>query len=252
MTPALARIFRYPIKAHGCETLDGVTLTKDAALPWDRHWAIAHERAKLPDTPGWAPCGNFCRGAKTPRLMAISSRYDQATGTLQLRHPDRPDLTVAPDDPADAARLIAWSAPLAEAEGLRPARLCRAPDRAMTDTDYPSVSVANLASNAALGTHLGQELSPRRWRANLWLDGLSPWVEAEWIGRRLRIGEAELTIVEPIRRCMATAANPETGRRDADTLGGLRGMRGAQEFGLYARVTRGGAIATGATVEIVG
>ena len=39
-------------------------------------------------------------------------------------------------------------------------------------------------------------------------------------------------------------ANPETGRRDADTLGALDAL-GHQEFGLYAEVVAGGTIRCG-------
>ena len=60
----------------------------------------------------------------------------------------------------------------------------------------------------------------------------------------------DLRIEERITRCKATSANPETGRIDADTLGGLEAAFGHQDFGLYAVVTRGGAIATGDKVTL--
>ena len=42
-------------------------------------------------------------------------------------------------------------------------------------------------------------------------------------------------------------ANPDTGRRDADTLGALSDL-GHQEFGLYAEVIKGGTIRVGDAV----
>ena len=45
-------------------------------------------------------------------------------------------------------------------------------------------------------------------------------------------------------------ANPETGRRDVDTLAALRTW-GHQDFGVYAAITGGGTIRTGDPVEIV-
>ncbi|MFN7268927.1 MAG: MOSC domain-containing protein, partial [Cereibacter sp.] len=78
----------------------------------------------------------------------------------------------------------------------------------------------------------------------------APWAEWDWIGRTLRIGQAELRIEERITRCRATSANPETGRIDTDTLGGLDAAFGHQDFGLYAVVSRGGTIATGDTVTL--
>ena len=37
MTATLARIVRHPVKAHGREELDAVTLAAGRCLPWDRH-----------------------------------------------------------------------------------------------------------------------------------------------------------------------------------------------------------------------
>ena len=71
MTGRLAHIYRHPIKGHGREALASVRLSTGACLPFDRHWAVAHEAARL--EPGWNPCVNFARGAKAPELMAIAS-----------------------------------------------------------------------------------------------------------------------------------------------------------------------------------
>jgi uncharacterized protein YcbX len=120
----------------------------------------------------------------------------------------------------------------------------------MTDSEFPSVSILSLRSLADLSARMGQHLSADRWRGNLWLDGAAPWAEWDWIGRSLQIGQTELRIEERITRCRATSANPETGRIDADTLGGLDAAFGHQDFGLYAVVTRGGAIATGDKVTL--
>ncbi len=243
----VAALWRHPIKGHGREALDAVTLTEGRTMPWDRRWAVAHEMSQADDS-AWAPCANFSRGAKTGALMAISATVDEDAGTVTLTHPDRPPLTFDPDSDQDA--FLDWVRPLMPKDRAQSARLVRVPGRGMTDTDYPSVSLINLASNAALSQAMGQDISPLRWRCNIHLDGPDPWQEFTWIGRSLRIGEARFEIREPIVRCLATTANPDTGLRDADTLGALKSGLGHQDFGLYATVTRGGTIRTGDTVEI--
>jgi uncharacterized protein YcbX len=107
------------------------------------------------------------------------------------------------------------------------------------------VSILSLASLRDLSARMQHDLSPHRWRGNLWLDGLEPWEEWGWIGRTIRIGEAELRVEERITRCRATSADPLTGVIDADTLGGLKAAFGHQDFGVYAVVTKAGRIATG-------
>ena len=121
----------------------------------------------------------------------------------------------------------------------------------MTDTDYPSISLLNLASNDAVAKAICQPISALRWRGNIHLEGFEPWEEFDWVGKSLRIGEAELTIREPIQRCMATTANPDTGIRDADILGTLNKHWGHQDFGVYAEVSRPGDISAGDRIEVL-
>ncbi len=249
MTAVLAQIHRHPIKSHGRESLAAVVLGAGAGLPWDRHWAVAHDASRA-DGSAWAPCANFSRGAKAPSLMAINARLDEARAEVTLTHPDRPDLSICPDDAADAARFIDWVRPISPADRALPDRIVSVPGRGMTDTDFPSVSLINLASNAALGAQMGVDLSPMRWRGNFWLDGLSPWEEFDLVGKHLRLGAAVLEVVEPITRCRATTANPVTGRIDADTLAALKAGPGHQEFGVYARVIEGGAVSLGDTAKV--
>lgn len=248
----LAAIQRHPIKSHGREPLEATSLAEGAALPWDRRWAVLHAGSKVdPAAPCWAPSANFVIGTKLPAILAINAALDEAAATVTLSHPARPDLTLAPDAPEDQARFLAWVAPLSDPEAPPPVALISVPGRGITDTPFPSVSLLNLASNADLSARMGLDLSPLRWRCNLWLDGPEPREEQGWIGRRLRIGAAVLEIAEPIRRCKSTMANPATGLRDADTLAALRAAWDHQNFGLYARVLTGGDIRRGDPVELL-
>lgn len=253
MTVRVTEIWRHPIKSHGRERVDTVTLTEDQALPWDRTWAVAHERSCFdPERPRWQPCQEFSIGAKSPRLQAIRAVADTARGRLTLSHPDREDICIDPDDDGDAGRFIQWVMPISNGNRMLPARLVRAGGQAMTDTDYASVSLISLASHRAVEAQLGQPISPLRWRGNILFDGAAAWAEMDWPGRRLRLGEVELDIVEPIRRCMATTANPDTGARDAETLKALNEGFGHQNCGIYARVTKGGPLREGDPIEVLG
>ncbi len=245
MTAEVTSLWRHPIKSHGQEAVETVTLNPGQTMPGDRVWAVAHEASKV-DGSDWAPCANFSRGAKAPQLMAITARL---TGdTVALSHPQRPDLSFQPDTEQDA--FLEWVKPLMPADRAASARIVRVPGRGMTDSDFPSVSLCNMASHRAVQQKLGKELSIRRWRGNIWFDGLPLWEESEWLGREVQIGQAVFHVREQITRCLATTANPNTGERDADTLGALNSWN-HQEFGVYAEVIRGGEIKTGDTVQVL-
>ena len=134
MTGLLAHISRHPIKSHGREDLKTVLLKAGQGLPFDRHWAVAHDAAKL--VAGWNPCVNFARGAKAPGLMAISAQLDEAAGAVTLTHPEKSDLTFAPDNADDLARFLNWVRDLNPADRAQPVQIIKA-GIAMTDTDFP-------------------------------------------------------------------------------------------------------------------
>jgi uncharacterized protein YcbX len=249
VTRRLARICRHPIKAIGVETLTDVTLEPGAAVPFDRHWAVAHDAARLGRRAGWAPKINFLRGVSGPELMAITARLGP-DGGVTLHHPRAGEIRVNPDLAADADRLIAWLAPLWPDDRPKPAQVLRADGFAMTDKAEPFVSILNLASNRALAAQMGRDLSIHRWRGNLWIDGLDSWQEFDMVGREIGIGPARLRVDQRITRCKATTVNPETGQVDADTLAALREGQGHQDFGVYATVISGGRVTLGDTVTI--
>lgn len=247
----LASIWRHPIKAHGVEPLEAVTLEAGRTMPWDRVWAIADARARVaPGSQDWAPCVNFSRGAKSPRLMAIRARVDEDRGRVHLSHPDGPNLDVDPDDPEDARALVAWAAALADPARSAPAFVVRA-TQGMTDSEYPTLSLLNRGSLAALAERVGKPLAEPRFRANLWLEGLRPFGEFDLVGRDLRIDDVTLHVTEHITRCKATMVDPDTGVPDADTLGALRAGWGHQDFGVYVTVREGGRVAVGDVVTLL-
>ncbi|NOX72315.1 MAG: MOSC domain-containing protein [Alphaproteobacteria bacterium] len=249
MSGTLAHIWRHPIKSHGREELAEITLTEGKCLPMDRRWAVAHEQSCFDDaSPRWQPCREFSTGAKSPRLQAITIYVDQRLGRYTVSHPDRVDLTFDPE--TEGSLFVQWVMPISNGARTLPARFVRAA-QAMTDTDYASISMINMASHRALEATLGHAISPNRWRSNLLVEGLGAWAENDMIDRRIRIGEVVFEVIERIRRCMATAANPETGERDVDTLGTLKQGFGHQDMGVYLLATKSGHIRQDDKVELI-
>lgn len=252
MTRRLTAIWRHPIKSHGRESLGEVLCAAGETLPHDRRWAVMHEVSRFDVAkPEWQPCSQFVIGAKSPRLQAMRARLDEATGTLSLTHPDLPTLRIDPAAPQDAAAFIEWMRPLANPNRPAPARLVSAGTRGMTDTNFPSVSLINLASHRAVEEKLGRGISPLRWRGNFIFESHAPWEEMDWPGKRLALGEIELEAIEPIQRCAATTASVHTGEVDADTLGTLNKAFGHQDCGLYARIIESGRVRVGDTLEVL-
>ncbi len=245
MTAEVAHLVRHPIKSAGYELVDRVALTPGAAFPFDRVWAVAHAAARLSDPPQWAPKLQFLRGWGSAELMAVACVSRPEAGEVTLAHPRRPTETFRPDDPAGATRLIDWLRPLWPDNRPEPARVYRVPGQALTDQDQPLISINSLSSLADLSARMGQGLSVHRFRGNIWVDGWEPMAELALVGKTIAIGPVRLEVVEPIGRCRATGANPESGAQDADTMGALEAEYGHTDFGVFARVIQGGTVALG-------
>ena len=245
-------LYRHPIKSHGREAIERVHLAQGATMPWDRVWAVTHEATKFDaGAPKWASCNNFMIGSRTPGLAGIWATMDVADHAITLTHQALPPLTFHPDDPAETARFLDWVAPLCPSNRAAPTTIVAAPNRGMTDTSYPSVSIMNTASHRAVADALGVEITKERWRGNIWLDDIAAWSEFGWIGRDVKIGDAVLRIREPIKRCPVTNTNPITGERDTATLDILNSVFGHQNFGVYAEVITSGDIALGTKAEVI-
>ena len=245
MTATVASLWRHPIKAIGRESVDRVSVTAGQTMPGDRLWAVAHEASKAVDGE-WARCSGFIRAASSPALMAVEARREGEM--LHLTHPDQPSISIHPE--TDGAALVEWLRPLVAEGRAAPVRLVRAAQgHGMTDTPDPSITLGNLTSHRIVEARLGRELSIHRWRCNIWVDGLAPWEEFDLMGKRFRIGTAEVEAYARISRCEATSANPQTGRRDADLLSILDGYD-HRDFTIGLKVITNGEIALGDAVDL--
>src|SRR5258708_27605464 len=117
-------------------------------------------------------------------------------------------------------------------------------DRTGANFDDSPVLIVNLATVAAFGLAAGIAVDHRRFRANLYIDGLEPGEEVRWIGRRLRVGAAELEVVKLCERCVVITYDPETTVTSPALLRVLTQTNDAN-MGIYFRVVRPGVVAGG-------
>ncbi|MGH6943623.1 MAG: MOSC domain-containing protein, partial [Geminicoccaceae bacterium] len=93
-------------------------------------------------------------------------------------------------------------------------------------------------------------VDPVRFRANLYIAGLPAWAELDWVGGGLAAGDVRFEVTKRIDRCAATNVDPATGIRDLNVPQALRQHYGHIDCGLLLRVTRGGRIAIGQSIEL--
>jgi uncharacterized protein YcbX len=250
----LVRVSVTPLKGTALHHPEGAELTTDG-IPWNRRLFLVDER------------GGLVSGGHHGPLVQIQAGYDPATNELELRIPGSPPVagrlepTGAPSMTDFYGRPVPGrfvEGPFASALGSylgRQVRLVLA-DRHGDGSDVHRLSLVGRASVRDLGSRSERpDLDPRRFRMDLEIDGTEPFEEDTWEGRQVRVGEAIVRILGQIPRCVVTTHDPETGRKDFDTLKRIaeyrplmRSPRGVP-FGMYAEVTRPGQVRVGDRVE---
>ena len=137
-----------------------------------------------------------------------------------------------------------------KAELRGPPKVVSAPGHSFSDVSAKCVHIINLASVRELERHAGRPIDPIRFRANFYIDGLEPWAEFTWLDKAVGIGAAEFSVFSRTQRCAAPDVNPATGARDMALQATLQRGWGHMDFGVYAKVVKGGQITTGDAVTI--
>jgi len=185
---------------------------------------------------------------QAPRMLAWAAAYPDAPG--ERLDPDAPPLPVvtAPD-----GRAFRWDDPLlpgALRDDIgRPVTLAR--DLALMPDLPDSLLITVEASRAALEAEVGAPVDLRRFRPNLHLRlDAPPFAEADWTGRRLRVGDAELELLHPCERCAIPTRDPDTQAKWPQLL---RHLARAHDtlFGINARALRPATVRTGDAVALL-
>ena len=255
MSLRVAWISHCPVKGLAVLQLDQCDLM-EAGITGDREFFLVDENDRLVNAKGL--------GA----LQQIVPRYDREVGSLTLGFPD--GTTVSQEVGLNGSlgaqfwgdtvevRVVdgPWSEAISDFAG-RDLRLVRAPGPAPDRRRSGAATLLGTGSLHALARILGaDEVDERRFRMNFGIDGLGEHEEDEWLGRRIRLGEAVVVPQGNVGRCAVTTQNPDTGAPDLNTLKALAAYRRVIEtteplpFGVYAAVAEPGRVRVGDKVEL--
>jgi uncharacterized protein YcbX len=216
---AVVEIWRYPVKSMAGERLDSCAVTQ-SGLEGDRRWAL------IDQSP--ARAGKWFNIKQHAPLMTYHARL--VDGALEVVAPDGSSVAL------DAALVRRF-----ETEAMRPIQLRELPGK---NFDAAHVLIVNLATVRAFALETGMPIDPRRFRANLYVDGLEPEEELRWLGRVVRAGDAELEVVDRCERCKVITMDPDTTEATPELLRVLV-ERHDERLGMYCRVVRPGRVSVG-------
>jgi uncharacterized protein len=226
--PHVLSLHRYPVKSMLGEQIARLEVDQRGCVG-DRLWSIRTTTDKIGSGKGSR------RFAAIPKLLEL--RAQKRDGTVVLTFPGGSTCTI--DAPNAADRV-------SDHVG-QPVTL--AMETEVSHYDDGPVSLIGSASVLAVARERGESLDPARFRANLVLDTIEPFLEDKWVGRQLKIGSAILSVTMTSPRCvmvdMKTGDLPEQ-------PGNLKAVGRVNDacLGVIATVVVPGTINQGNTVEV--
>lgn len=249
--PHVAALCRYPVKGLSPERLDSVAVEVGQTIPFDRAYAIENGPGRFdPDQPRHLPKINFLMLMRDERLATLTARFETDSETLSLLRDGKQVARGQLSTPIGRTLIEQFIAAYMQTELRGPPKIVSAPGHSFSDVSAKCVHIVNLASVRDLERHVGRPVDPLRFRANLYIDGLEPWAELGWPDKAVAVGTTQLSVFMRTQRCAATNVDPATGARDMAIPAALQRGWGHMDFGVYAKVVRGGRIATGDAVTI--
>jgi uncharacterized protein YcbX len=249
--PHVAALCRYPVKGLSAERLESIAVEVGQTIPFDRAYAIENGPGRFdPDQPRHLPKINFLMLMRDERLATLTARFDTDSETLTLLRDGKQVARGQLTTPIGRSLIEQFLAAYMQAELRGPPKVVRAPGHSFSDVSAKCVHIVNLASVRELERHVGRPVDPLRFRANLYIDGLEPWVELGWLDKAVTVGAAQLSVFMRTQRCAATDVDPANGARDMAIPAALQRGWGHMDFGVYAKVATSGLIAAGDAVTV--
>jgi GntR family transcriptional regulator/MocR family aminotransferase len=249
-TPVVRGIYRYPVKGLSAQSLPGVELEAGKPFPFDRVMALARPGVPIDHSdPKWAKKGLFVMLMLDDALAQVRTAVDPETMVITVRNGAEIALSARLDTREGRAAVETFFQRLLPGlEGVP--RLVRSRDGHFMDKPDNVLSVVNLATVRALERQWNVTIDPLRFRANLYIDGVPPWQEFDWVGCDIRIGDVVFRVDRRNGRCRAASVNPSTGARDLDVPGALRTAFGHKDLGVYVITRKGGKVVVGDPVAV--
>lgn len=249
MSITIDQIRRYPVKGLSPEALEIVDLTPGQALPFDRRFALTLGTTHIDEsTIAWMDKTNFLSLLRHEKLAKLKTKFDGDTGVLKILRGGKPVAKGNITTPVGRAMVEEFFAAfMGESAFGRPKLVEAQTNATLSDHANAVVSIINLASVKDLERVTGAAVNPLRFRGNVYLGGLEPWAEFNWVGNEITLGGATLEITERIDRCAATNVDPETAVRDLSIPKDLHRGFNHIDMGVYGKVTTAGTITAGDT-----
>ena len=256
MSVTISSINYCPVKSISFQTIDKCEIKKDIGIIGDRIFAFAKdldlEQVKLFEKNPEERKGKWNK-VLTLKNSPVLNKYNflYKENSLTLTFKDKEILTIDINELSERQLL---SNKIIELENSlkEPIVLMKNEEFPFFDTSISnkvdfinSVSLINTQSINDFQQKTDKKVEISRFRGNIYIDGIEPWKEREWIGKIIKINNVSFKVKKNIPRCVAINLKPTTDDNSLNLLQSLKKTYDHFEMGIYLTALDDGEIVIG-------
>ena len=261
MRATISSINYCPVKSISFQTIDKCEIKKDIGIIGDRIFAFTKdldlEQAKLFEKSPDERKGKWNKVLTLKNSPALNKyNFIFEDEKLSLTQKNEEILTI------DISQLNKWqklSEKLTELEDSlkQPIILIKNDNFPFFDTSISnkvefvnSVSLLNMNSINDFQKKIDKKIEPSIFRGNIYVDGIEPWKEREWIDKIIKINNVSFKVEKNIPRCVAINLKPKSDDNSINLLQLLKKNYNHFEMGIYLTALEDGEITIGNTINL--
>tara|TARA_B100001094_G_scaffold281787_1_gene293463 strand:- start:138 stop:923 length:786 start_codon:yes stop_codon:yes gene_type:complete len=261
MSAKITSINYCPVKSVSFQSIEKCKIKKNIGIIGDRIFAFAKdldtEQAKLFEKSPAERKGKWNKILtlkNSPALNKYNFVFEDEKLTLSLK--DKEILSID-NNQSDERETLSNKISELESSLKQPITLMKNDDFPFFDTSISkkvdfvnSVSLLNIQSISDFEKKVNKKIETSIFRGNIYVDGVEPWREREWIGKIIKINNVSFKVEKNIPRCVAINLKPQSDDNSFNLLQLLKKTYNHFEMGIYLTPLDDGEINTGDTINI--
>jgi len=261
MSAKITSINYCPVKSVSFQSIEKCKIKKNIGIIGDRIFAFAKdldtEQAKLFEKSPAERKGKWNKILtlkNSPALNKYNFVFKDEKLTLSLK--DKEILSID-NNQSDERETLSNKISELESSLKQPITLMKNDDFPFFDTSISkkvdfvnSISLLNIRSISDFEKKVNKKIETSIFRGNIYVDGVEPWREREWIGKIIKINNVSFKVEKNIPRCVAINLKPQSDDNSFNLLQLLKKTYNHFEMGIYLTPLDDGEINTGDTINI--
>ncbi len=250
----ISKIFYFPVKSISFDSVNSIKVNKFTGLENDRIFSFSRnvdfKEAKLIEqNQNKISLQKFLTLKNSPFLNKYNFSF--SNNELVLKKEDREIIKISILNKNELKNLTELLIKL-EPKIKPPIFLLKNIENPFFDTTpNNSISLINLSSVEHFVNKISLKIEHERFRGNIYIKGLPPWKEFQWIGKKININNCHFLVTGKIPRCSATNLKPSAVLDDINLPLTLRKVYGHINMGVYLIPLNDGIINTDDEIGLI-